>query len=245
MKIIAKRLFLLSLITNFIFIILGGYFTYKVGGASFVLAKMFQPNKAKAITEAAWLNNDYYNDKSGLFATLPVTNNAIIFAGDSITSGCEWDELFGKPNMKNRGINGDTTYGLLNRLDSIVQSKPSKIFLMIGVNDLQVGRSMPEIKQDYEKILMRFTTELPNTKIYAQSVLPSNSSKYPKLTQDNIVALNTEIEQLSRMYNVTYVDLYSKMVSNEGTLRPELTNGGLHLNANGYLIWKNVISKYI
>ncbi|HRN58259.1 MAG TPA: sialate O-acetylesterase, partial [Agriterribacter sp.] len=68
--------------------------------------------------------------------SLPQTKNDILFVGNSITDGNEWNELFDNSKMKNRGISGDISAGVIHRIDEIANRKPGKVFLMIGVNDL-------------------------------------------------------------------------------------------------------------
>jgi hypothetical protein len=78
----------------------------------------------------------YYHQRVSMFKKLPMTQGDIIFLGNSITEGGSWGELFGDEKVKNRGISGDFTVGVMQRMDEIVQRKPSKVFLMIGINDL-------------------------------------------------------------------------------------------------------------
>ena len=68
-----------------------------------------------------------------------------LFLGDSLTEYGNWRELFPGLDIKNRGIAGDTTDGVLHRLDGITALSPDKIFLMIGINDLLMGRSVKRI----------------------------------------------------------------------------------------------------
>ena len=63
---------------------------------------------------------------------LPLHSSDIVFLGNSITDGCEWAELFENRHVKNRGISGDRSGWLLERLDSIIAAHPKKLFLMIG-----------------------------------------------------------------------------------------------------------------
>lgn len=81
----------------------------------------------------------FYDQRATLFETLPTSKDDIIFLGNSITNGCEWAELLGNAHAKNRGISGDTTNGVLDRLHVITAGKPSKVFLLIGINDLSGG----------------------------------------------------------------------------------------------------------
>jgi hypothetical protein len=80
----------------------------------------------------------YYDQRKSLFEKLPDTRKEIIFLGNSITDGCEWSELLADRHVKNRGISGDVTAGVLNRIREITASKPAKVFLLIGINDLAV-----------------------------------------------------------------------------------------------------------
>src|SRR5262245_42410399 len=73
------------------------------------------------------------------FDILPPPHDSIVFLGDSITELCHWSELLQNPSVLNRGIGGDTTQDILNRVDQIYRLRPQKLFLMIGVNDLIQG----------------------------------------------------------------------------------------------------------
>lgn len=81
----------------------------------------------------------FYDQRATLFEVLPTSKKDIIFLGNSITNGGEWAELLGNPHVKNRGISGDRTDGVLDRLHVITKGKPAKIFLLIGINDLSAA----------------------------------------------------------------------------------------------------------
>ena len=114
----------------------------------------------------------YWNQKETLFRILPNDTGEIIFLGDSITDGCEWSELFHDLSIKNRGISGDVTQGVLDRLGEVVESNPKKIFLMIGVNDLAAGKTEKEIVSNIKKIIKNIQKKSPATEIYLESILP-------------------------------------------------------------------------
>jgi hypothetical protein len=93
--------------------------------------------------ENSFMYSSVYKDKTKLFqqyAKMNKYNKPIIFLGDSITEKMDWQELFSSNNIINRGICSDTISGVINRLDSILQVKPSKVFLMIGINDMALGK---------------------------------------------------------------------------------------------------------
>ncbi|HTH30207.1 MAG TPA: GDSL-type esterase/lipase family protein, partial [Lacibacter sp.] len=87
------------------------------------------------------LFSTYYHQRVTFFKSMPQTKDEIIFLGNSITDGAEWAQLFNDVRMKNQGISGDVTAGVLHRLPVVTNRKPAKIFLLIGTNDLARGIS--------------------------------------------------------------------------------------------------------
>ena len=179
-----------------------------------------------------------------------MSKNDIIFLGNSITNGGEWAELLRNPHAKNRGISGDTTQGVLDRLSTITNGKPSKIFLLIGTNDLSRGKSVDEVAKNVEKIVERVKRESPATKLYVQSVFPVNP-KFNKFLghmnrQKDIAVLNAKIKAIAARHGVTYIDVYKSLViPSTDVMNPEYTNDGLHLLGKGYLKWVEVLKPYL
>lgn len=191
----------------------------------------------------------YYYHKKDLFEKLPNTEHEIIFLGNSITDGAEWSELFNDLRIKNRGISGDITDGILYRLDEVTESKPDKIFLMIGVNDLARGTSSQQILLNYEKIIKTIKDDSPKTKLFIESVLPVNNtfSGFKNHTSKNkeIIALNNDLKALAITFSAKYLDLHSSFLDNNGKLDAKYTEDGLHLNGAGYMLWKSKIEDYV
>lgn len=192
----------------------------------------------------------FYYQRASLFEELPVTSDDIVFLGNSITNGGEWCELFGDARVKNRGISGDTTDGVFDRLEPIITGHPRKIFLLIGINDVSRGRTTAQIADGIRAIAERIAAESPSTKLYLQSVLPvndcygmfgSHTSRYRQVAE-----INAEIQQIAADTGAVYVDLYSHFADPENDkMRPELTNDGLHLLGKGYLLWRDVVNPYV
>jgi lysophospholipase L1-like esterase len=186
----------------------------------------------------------HYRIRELYFSVEPHPAHAVVFLGDSITYGGDWSKLFPDLPVDNRGIGGDTTTGLLHRLDEVIAQKPAKIFLMIGTNDLCYGRSVPNIIANYRHILERFHSELPDTEIYIQSVLPFNETIFPSnglRSNSNIRQLNGELRSLAYEFKYPFIDLSSSFTGPDGQLPAQLTSDGLHLSNAGYLIWRTRI----
>jgi lysophospholipase L1-like esterase len=103
---------------------------------------------------------------------MPVMQGEVIFLGNSITDGAEWSELFNSTTVLNRGISGDRTLGILNRLDEVTKRKPSKLFLLIGTNDLAGDILVQDVVDNTLLIAQIVKKESPGTKLYIQSILP-------------------------------------------------------------------------
>lgn len=195
-------------------------------------------NSLKAGKKKIYKN--YYFDKKSFFE-VNGSKADIVMIGDSITDGAEWNELFSNISILNRGLSGDTTKGVLNRLESIYSTNAKKAFIMIGINDLGVNISVDEIFSNYVKII----TKLKQHGItpYIQSVL-FVGDKYAYRNND-ISKLNSKLKSFSEKENVVFIDL-NKVLSDNGKLRKSYSSADdIHLNGEGYYIWKNSIKKYI
>ena len=187
----------------------------------------------------------YYYHKKEHFELLPDTPNEIIFLGNSITDGAEWTELFENPNIKNRGIGGDDTAGILERLAEVTSSKPDKVFIMIGTNDLAYGKTVEDVISNYRKIIAQIKTESPITKLYIQSVLPVEDALHYTRPNSKIIEINNLLVQICKEESLTYIDLFAAFADENGKLDKKYSIDGLHLNGLGYQVWKDLIIKFV
>lgn len=189
----------------------------------------------------------YYEQRQSHFSLLPNHRAEVVFLGNSITDGAEWQEMFADKKIINRGISGDYTEGVLNRIDEIVKLRPGKLFLMIGVNDLARGRSASYVVNNILQITTKLKEALPTVEIYVQSILPVNKN-YKKFTEHvnkekEILQINAELQRLA--HNYIYINLHSHFTDEAGNLHKNFTNDGLHLNGEAYLLWKHLVYPYI
>lgn len=195
------------------------------------------------------LFSTYYHQRVSFFKLMPVVKNEIVFLGNSITDGAEWAQLFNDVRMKNQGISGDVTAGVLHRLDVVTNRKPAKIFLLIGTNDLARGISADSVLKNMLLIADYIKQQSPKTKLYVQSILPVNEvyGKFAGHTKNTelIKKVNEQLKTNAAAHNYQYVDLHSAFSNENGKLKPELSNDGLHLLGNAYLLWKHIIYPYV
>ncbi len=184
----------------------------------------------------------HHGQKCDFFAAHPIQPGDIVFLGDSLTDGARWDEIFPHLPVKNRGINADTTPGVLARLNAILPGKPAAIFLLIGTNDLPwyIFRSDEAILLTYREILQRIQRESPQTRIFVQSLLP-RGQRYARRIQ----GLNRELEKIAAEFGCSFINIHSELAGPAGELRAELTNDNLHLMAAGYARWEKILRPYL
>ena len=194
-------------------------------------------------------HTEFYYQRASLFELLPVDSTHIVFLGNSLTNGCEWHELLGMPNVINRGINGDIVQGVEERLEPVVKGHPAKIFLLTGVNDVSHDLTADSIAAGIVALARHIREASPTTKLYVQSLLPFNMEfgRYKLLTNKEQVVrdINTLVRPQIEALGATWIDLYPHFADENGNLRADLTNDGLHLLGPGYLIWREQLLPYL
>ena len=218
-----------------------------------VLSIVLIPEKLKSEDP----NIQYYNSKCQAFnlQNFNLTEGQIVFIGDSITDLYPLDEYYADLDLAtyNRGIGGDTTSGVLKRLKiSLFDIKPSKIVLLIGANDVNGCVEKSKILSNYQEILTKIKTELPETQVYCMSMIPQNltletySTIDVEKTTQTILELNPQIEAMvSNEPNFTYLDLFSLLADSNNMLIETYSDDGIHLNAAGFEVWTSLIKPYL
>ena len=216
-----------------LFIVLSLFITVSINAQTEKWDSTFRPNN--------------WELKVGEFKSFPNSTKDIIFLGNSITAGIDWMELLGRTDVRNRGISGDITFGVLERLNEVTEGRPSKVFILIGIND--ISRNIPDsfILNNYQKIIERIKKESPSTKIFFQTLLPVNNeftqfkNHYNK--DEHILHVNDELKKLAEKEKIGLIDLYPHFLNSDKNLDKKYTIDGLHLNAEGYKVWKDILMK--
>ncbi|MET1055142.1 MAG: GDSL-type esterase/lipase family protein [Pedobacter sp.] len=234
MKIFSKPLFI-SVIFNIVLFFSVIHYIRKQGGISLFSSTFSKP---------AAVSDRYYYAKTSLFNILPNEKEEILFIGDSLTDYCDWYELFGNTNIRNRGIAGDYIEGVSKRVKDALKSKPKKVFLMIGINNLVlIHNTNEEVLTAYDELMSAIKKYSPSSKVFIQSILPVNGNLQE--INKNIVVINSGLIQLTKKYNFQYINLHDSFLDKDKCLNAIYSGDGLHLNGKGYDIWKNKISNFV
>lgn len=193
----------------------------------------------------------YYPKRIQEFKQHPLNFGDIVFIGNSITEGGQdWSSKFGVAHIRNRGIAGDVTDGVLKRLTEIIFFKPKAVFILIGINDLfslHHKEDNPALKYDkvvpssnyIGKNILKITKTIhrgsPDTEIYVRTLLPTQRT----FLKEDILLLNKMIRQNEQKGYYKAIDLYAQFVDDKGELSGKFTKDGVHLNDSGYEKWVN------
>ena len=134
----------------------------------------------------------------------------------------------------NRGIPGDRTVHVLDRLDSLGLGRV--VCVLIGTNDLGYGVRIGNIAADVGSLAGELRRRMPESTIVVQSVMPRHRKFATRIAE-----LNALYQEIARDLGATYVDLWPALSDGRGGLRAEFTSDKLHLNGLGYSAWVDAL----
>lgn len=172
------------------------------------------------------------------FTLLPPPVDRVVFLGDSITEFGRWEEFFPDLPVVNRGIGGNTTTDVLDRLDTAIV-RPRTVSLMIGTNDLHGPRSTRDITgiaARTQQIVRRIRAAAPETRLLVNSVLPRSPLWAPRVR-----ALNHLYRNIADEEGIEFVDLWPSYADDQGGLHKAFTSDNLHLTIPGYQPWVAIL----
>ena len=184
-----------------------------------------------------------------------VVDNNYLFLGDSITEQYDLKEYYEDYPVVNSGVSGDYTSSIVKDMKKRVYDyNPSKVFLLIGINDLRNGKDISEIVSNTKEIIELIKENRPYSEIYLESIYPINKTDDDKISDsvrdiefdnEKIIEVNDLLKDLAKDEKITYVDLYNKLIDDDGNLNISYTKDGLHISSEGYECITKELMKYI
>lgn len=176
-----------------------------------------------------------------------------LFMGDSITDFWRnetgnvagkpvFDKYFGGVKVANFGIAGDTTQGVLYRLQHGEGEgfSPKAVMLMIGTNN--TGRNTAaEIAEGIGAVVLELRNHFPDAQILLLGVFPRGPAGAP--VRDTISEINGIIARLDDDEHVSYLDIGDKFLDADGNIPPDVMRDGLHPTTKGYEIWAEAVKQ--
>ena len=191
------------------------------------------------IRRYGWFTSLWKNRRAEFAKRAEAEKNAVVFLGDSITQG--WGDDFRGDfkdlTVANRGISGDTTRGMLLRLEEDVLSlEPSAVVMLMGTNDLEEGAEPASIAGNVALIVKALEAGDPEMPIVLCLVFPSSASK--KRSSEQIKKLNQLMaSQFKGNRQVTIVDTWTLFADEQGDAKKSEFPDLLHPNRAGYEKW--------
>ncbi len=204
--------------------------------------KVYLPEREKE-AELARLVKEYYDNKLKAYeeenARYEDYEVDVAFLGDSLTDGYDLAKYYPQYLTANRGIGGETTHGLEDRLQvSLFDLKPKVAVMLIGGNNLNT------MFENYENMLISIKNALPDTKV----ILVSLTAMGGDWSHKNQIATynNVKIKKLADKYGFTFVDLYTPLFNEKtGEIYSEYTSDGAHLTHEGYMVFTETLTPYL
>lgn len=177
----------------------------------------------------------YHKARAALFRELSGMPE-IVMLGDSLTEWGNWHELVPGFRVVNRGIAGDTSSGVLDRLQEVIDRRPEMVFVMVGTNDIGLQVPPENVLRNLREIV---------TRLRAASIVPVAQSilfrgGWPQADNAAIAAVNAALADFCAAQGVRFLDLNAAMAPN-GRLSDEMTYDGLHLTAAAYRVWRDAV----
>lgn len=195
---------------------------------------------ATVVATHSKLASDYFRTRLDAFSRDPLGCGQIVMLGDSHTEMNDWNAAIpGDLPLRNRGIGGDTTEGLLTRLEEVTLSQPQAVFLLIGTNDVWTSTTPEMTVAAITKAVGEIRAKSPDTLVVVQTVFPMRTEYGPN---ERIRAINTLLKARSKTAKFTLIDPYSRLVDQSGMLNAAYTDDGLHLNAAGNAVWSELVT---
>ena len=168
----------------------------------------------------------------------------IVFIGDSLTRGENFQAYFPEKKIVNLGLSGDSLSGISRRAIIIRELSPEQIFIEGGVNSLD-SSNVEDLSVLYESMIVDIIADNPEASVFIQSILPiSNAVQKGRMTNEKIINLNHKLQEIAMRQGITYVDIYSLYVLN-GEMNPEYTKDGIHLKDEYKHLWLEALSEFI
>ena len=203
----------------------------------FHLPKVEKDNNQQQLVKEYYDNKlNLYQQENDKYSDYEVD---VVFLGDSLTDGYNLKLYYPDYVVSNRGIGGETTHGLEERLKvSAYDLKPKVVVMLIGGNNLNT------MFENYEDILIGLKDNLPNTKVILLSLTAMGKDWGHK---NEIACLNNvKIKLLAEKYDYTFVDLFTPLFDiNIGEVYSDYTTDGAHFTSKGYEVVTSVVKPVI
>jgi len=191
------------------------------------------------VRKAAWvtlgrpLSEDQVHVQYKAVSASGLPASRFVMFGDSLTQFADWPAMLNRSDILNLGLAGDTTAGMIERAERL-KVTGNRILIMGGVNDLFLGVGVDEIAENLSQIVRQLSRD--GNEVYLQSTIMTRRPAINKL----VTQLIERERQICQTEKCTFVDVNTAITNGQ-----ELAEGQsvdyVHLNYDGYLLWKKAV----
>jgi lysophospholipase L1-like esterase len=177
--------------------------------------------------------------------TNPPPAGGIVFVGSS--SIRLWTSLaadFSGFPVVNCGFGGSQLADSVNFADRIVLPlAPRQVVIYAGGNDLNAGKAPDLVYGDFVALVKMLRARLPGVRLAYIASAP-NPSRWKQV--ENVKRLNALVAAYCLKHGLDFIDVFPLMLASDGLPKPDIfVADRLHMNANGYAIWRAAVAPYL
>jgi len=180
--------------------------------------------------------------RTAQFTAVPATPRRVVFLGDSITEWALWDDWFPELRTCNRGIAGQGIADVIARLDTALID-PRAVVLLIGTNDLPSPGRAPDvtpIAAAMAELVAHIRAAAPDAALLINGVLPRSAAH-----RAMIETLNQAYRGIAARAGAVWVETWPAFAAPDGAIRAEYSYDRLHLTAEGYRAWSDLLRPHL
>lgn len=167
-------------------------------------------------------------------------NDRLLMLGNSITYQVNWPELLGRNDVAGRGIPGDLTSGMRQRLPNLLGPEVEYVFMMGGINDFLLADLAPEAPFENLKAMARLCRKAGARPVFFSTLY----TRQHHAANRKVARLNRRLSQWCQKEAIPYLNL-NDLLAPEGQLLGRYTYDGVHLNAEGIGQWEKRLRGYL
>lgn len=201
-------------------------------------------------------NSGSFGARATYFSMMPIASDDVLFFGDEMVHGAEWQELLRNPSVKNRGTNWGyegTTAGMPNTsndidvtfasVSGVTKQEPKQVLLYTGTGEINAGTAVSTVLSSYKALVTKIRGYAPNAKISLVSLMPTHTYNNNARVKEFNAALQNYAASAA---NVEYIDIYSTLTTNDVAKAEYFpVSGNDYIYGDGYVAIANVLARYI
>ena len=184
----------------------------------------------------------------------------IVCLGDSLTYGYGvrrrdvWTSVASEQTGNeyvNKGVNGDTTGGMLSRFnEDVLKENPKAAILMGGANDFIVGEPASRVKANISSMAYQSLARgiLPVIGIEVDILDQMVRKEWLRFTdfgtvRKKLLEYREWVGLYAEIFGIAYIDFYGHFKEKHPDAGSALYSDGLHLNVEGNKVMASIITK--